>query len=108
MGAVFSTNLRNWLLAVLGSPMSSTFTSPRSRTPSASRLREPQKSRQAMAILMSGEPKMDGATMSRMRCSTSRLGRDANSWNARTSASLNVLSVRREPSAAISTPSTLT
>ena len=57
---------------------------------------------------MSCEPKIAGATMSRMRSSTSAVGRAANSLNRWTSASLKVETERLEPSAVCSTPRTRT
>mmetsp|Transcript_29921 Transcript_29921/g.85489 ORF Transcript_29921/g.85489 Transcript_29921/m.85489 type:complete len:237 (-) Transcript_29921:620-1330(-) len=50
-GATFSANLRNWLLAVPGSPSSSMLLSPLMRVPSGSRLRAPPKSMQATPLL---------------------------------------------------------
>lgn len=61
MGAHFSTNLSSWLLAVPGSPSSSTLMSPRRVKPSGRRLRAPPKSRQATAALISCAPQIDGA-----------------------------------------------
>lgn len=52
-GATRSANLRNWDLAVDGSPSSSTLRSPRMRMPSGSTLRDPPTSMHAMARLMS-------------------------------------------------------
>ena len=63
MGATCSTNLRNCDLAVEGSPSISTLMSPLMRVPSGSLFLDPPKSKHAIALLMSGEPKMDGAML---------------------------------------------
>jgi len=52
-GATRSTNLRNWDLAVEGSPSMSMLMSPRSRMPSGRRFHRPPSSRHRMAFLMS-------------------------------------------------------
>lgn len=49
----FSTNLRNWDLAVDGSPIKSTLISPRKRMPSGNTFRLPPISWHAIAFLMS-------------------------------------------------------
>lgn len=51
----FSTNLSSWLLAVPGSPSSSTLMSPLSLIPSGSCFRDPPNNKQVIAFFMSAQ-----------------------------------------------------
>ena len=94
MGAVFSTNLRNWDFAVDGSPIRSTLTSPRSLAPSCVVLRDPENRRVATAALMSSAPKMAGAILCLMSAMTSLNGLAAKALNSVCSASVKCASPR--------------
>ena len=87
IGAVFSTNFRNCDLAVDGSPINNTLTSPRKRAPSGVVFRDPEKRSVATAALMSSLPKMAGAIRPRMSPITSLNGLEANRLNSACSAS---------------------
>jgi len=105
MGAVWCTNLRNCDLAVDGSPMRSTLTSPRNLAPSVVVFLEPLNSRDATAALMSSLPKMAGAMRARTSPMTSRNGRAANALNSACSASVKCASPRA-PSDSSTRPTT--
>mmetsp|Transcript_5151 Transcript_5151/g.21026 ORF Transcript_5151/g.21026 Transcript_5151/m.21026 type:complete len:207 (-) Transcript_5151:272-892(-) len=92
MGAVFSTNLRNCDLAVDGSPINRTLTSPRNFAPSCVVFLEPEKSNDATAALMSSAPKMAGAIRDRTSPMTSLKGLAAKALNSVCSASVKCAS----------------
>ena len=94
IGAVFSTNLRNCDLAVDGSPINRTLTSPLNFAPSCVVFLEPEKRSDATAALMSSAPKIAGAILDRMSPMTSLKGLAAKALNSVCSASVKCASPR--------------